>query len=88
MVPQPIAEVHASVAGAGTGLMTIDYRVYNTSATESFTTFRFMLFTNPDGDRRLSGHAVRAWGIAAVGDPCRVRAVSSIRQIPFSARFP
>lgn len=61
-----------SISGADTGLMTVDYRVRNTSAVESFSDLRFMVFANPDSDGvtfldRLS----ETWGPAAAGDPVR-----------------
>lgn len=58
-----------SVSGAGTSLMTIEYRIGNTSASEIFTP-RFMLFTNPDGDSTLFQDVVtETWGPHQPADP-------------------
>lgn len=66
----PLLQFSFSVNGIGTGLMTIDYRVHNSSATESFNDFRFMLFTNPDGDQTLFKDTLsETWGAAAPGEP-------------------
>lgn len=58
------------VAGAGTPLMIIDYRVQNVSAVESFNQLRFMLFANPDGDPVAFADVLsETWGPRLAGDP-------------------
>lgn len=58
-----------SVSGADTGLMTIDYRIRNNSASESFNQLRFMVYANPDGAPDFMDTLSEAWGPAVVGDP-------------------
>lgn len=68
----PLLQYTFSVAGADSGLMTIDYRVRNTSATDSFSDLRFMVFTNPDSDGvSFLDTLSETWGPAAAGDPVR-----------------
>lgn len=68
----PLLAFSFAVAGAGTGLMTIDYRITNTSNSESFDQLRFMLFANPDGDSlNFLDRVVQTWGAQGVGDPER-----------------
>ena len=68
----PLLNYSFSVAGAGSSLMTIDYRITNTSTTQSFNDLRFMLFTNPDGDSVNFLDTVKeTWGAALPGDPVR-----------------
>ncbi len=60
----------AAVAGWGTSLVTIEYRVSNSSASASFTDLRFMVYANPDGDPvNYLDVLSEAWGLAATGDP-------------------
>lgn len=66
----PLLQYAFSISGADTGLMTVDYRVRNTSATESFSQLRFMVFANPDGDGvDFLDVLSDTWGPAAAGDP-------------------
>lgn len=68
----PLLQYSFSVAGAGSSLMTVDYRITNSSAVQSFDDLRFMLFTNPDGDSVNFIDTVKeTWGAAAAGDPVR-----------------
>lgn len=72
VVLNPALHESSVVSGLGTSMMTIDYLVHNTSATESFSDLRFMFFANPDGDAvnfldRLSEN----WVSAAPGEPTR-----------------
>lgn len=68
----PLLEYSFAVSGEGTDLMTVDYRVRNTSASESFNDLRLMVFTNPDGDSiNYLDVLSETWGAAAAGDPVR-----------------
>jgi len=72
VVLNPALEQSSAISGLGTSMMTIDYRIHNLSASESFSDLRFMFFANPDGDPvnfldRLSEN----WGAAAPGEPTR-----------------
>jgi hypothetical protein len=60
-----------SVSGTGTGLVTVDYLVRNTSALESFNQLRFMVFANPDGGADFMDTVSESWGPASAGDPAR-----------------
>lgn len=74
-----------SVAGAGSGLMTIDYRITNSSTTESFSQLRFMVFANPDGEQlNFLDTVSETWGAAVAGDPVR-REVRTITGDPFDS---
>ena len=57
-----------AVSGQDTNLMTIDYRVRNTSASDSFSQLRFLVFANPDGAGDLADVLGQSWGPAAAGD--------------------
>ena len=72
-----------AVSGAGSGLMTIDYRVRNTSKLESFNQLRFMVFANPDGAGDFLDTVAEQWGSPALGDPSRraVRAPDPVDNI-------
>lgn len=60
------------VFGAGTGLMTIEYRVSNLSAVESFSQLRFMVYANPDGDTvNFADRVSEQWGAPLATDPVR-----------------
>jgi hypothetical protein len=59
-----------SIAGAGTGLMTVDYSVRNGGAS-SFNDLRFMLYANPDGAADFLDTVSETWGPAAAGDADR-----------------
>ena len=66
----PLLQYSFMLSGEGTGLMTIDYRIRNTSPSQSFSDLRFMVYANPDGNSadyldRLS----EIWGPALAGDP-------------------
>lgn len=68
----PLLQYSFSVSGADTGLMRIDYRVRNTSPTDSFSDLRFMVFANPDSDGlSFLDTLSETWGPAAAGDPVR-----------------
>lgn len=68
----PLLQYTYSLSGAGTGLLAIDYRVRNTSATLSFNQLRFMVYANPDGDPVAFADTVKeTWGAAAPHDPDR-----------------
>ncbi|MFN6996228.1 MAG: PEP-CTERM sorting domain-containing protein [Aquincola tertiaricarbonis] len=72
-----------SVAGAGSGLMTVDYRITNSSATDSFSQLRFMVFANPDGEQlNFLDRVTETWGAAVAGDPVR-REVHAATADPF-----
>ncbi len=60
-----------ALSGAGTDLLTIDYRVHNTSQSESFNQLRFMVFANPDGDASFMDTVSETWGPASAVDPVR-----------------
>jgi len=68
----PQLQYSFSVAGEGSSLMTVDYRITNTSTTDSFNQLRFMLFSNPDGDSvNFVDRVSETWGAAQPGDPAR-----------------
>jgi hypothetical protein len=68
----PALEFSHSFSGSGTGTLTLEYRIANKSATESFDALRFMLFANPDGDTQLFADRIgEVWGAAVAGDPAR-----------------
>ena len=68
----PLLQFSFAVAGAGSSLMTIDYRITNNSNSESFNQLRFMLFANADGDAvNFLDRVAETWGAQAVGDPAR-----------------
>lgn len=73
----PLLSFSTTVSGAGTGLMTIDYRITNSSPTESFGEMRFMVFANPDGGQTdFLDRVSENWGAAAAGDPVRREAAA------------
>ena len=52
--------------------MTVDYRITNTSTTDSFNQLHFMLVADPDGDAvNFSDRVAETWGAAEAGDPDR-----------------
>lgn len=66
----PALNYSFSILDAGTSLMKIDYRVSNISPVESFNQFRFMLFTNPDGDSVAYQDVLKeTWPAYVAGDP-------------------
>ncbi len=68
----PLLAYSFVVAGTGTSLMTIDYRITNNSMTDSFNQLHFMLFANPDGDAvNFLDRVTETWGAPAGGDPDR-----------------
>lgn len=74
-----------SMAGTGTGLMTVDYRITNSSSTESFAQLRFMVFANPDGEQlNYLDRVSETWGAAVAGDPVR-REVHAATTDPFDS---
>lgn len=59
-----------TVSGQGTGLMTIDYRLRNVSADQSFSELRFAVAANPDGALDLADVVSETWGaVPAQGAP-------------------
>ncbi len=60
-----------ALTDAGTDRMRIAYSVRNTSAVESFSQLRFMVFANPDGDPSFIDKVSETWGNLAPGDPLR-----------------
>ncbi len=70
VVLNPLLQFSAVVTGLGTSLMTIDYRLRNTSDAASFGDLRFMMFANPDGNQvGFLDVLSESWGAAAAGDP-------------------
>lgn len=67
----PLLQYGFSVAGDGTNRMTLTYDVRNTSAVDSFSQLRFMLFANPDGGADFQDRVSETWGPALAGDPVR-----------------
>lgn len=68
----PLLQYSFVVTDAGTALMKINYSISNSSATESFSQLRFMLFANADGDSvNFLDRVSETWGAAATGDPER-----------------
>ncbi len=68
----PALQYTSTIGGIGSSLMTFDYRVSNSSATESFFDLRFMVFVNPDGNTGDYLDVLsESWGAAAAGDPTR-----------------
>jgi hypothetical protein len=59
------------ITGAGSGLMTIEYNLRNTSASESFNELRFVAFANPDSSTSFIDTVTETWGDALAGDPVR-----------------
>ena len=60
-----------SLGGDGSHRLTIDYTLRNTSAVQSFSDLRFMLFANPDGGGDFLDQISETWGQGAAGDPAR-----------------
>ncbi len=61
-----------AISGEGSDLLTLDYRIKNTSVTESFNDLRFMVFANPDGDSvNFLDLVTEKWGAQLPGDPSR-----------------
>lgn len=76
---------NVTLGGAGTSLMTIDYRITNHSATESFSQLRFMVFANPDGQQAdFLDRVTETWGAALPGDAAR-REVHAFTNNPFDS---
>jgi hypothetical protein len=68
----PLLQFSHSFSGSGTGTLTLEYRIANTSATESFDSLRFMLFANPDGDtQQFADRIGETWGAAGAGEAAR-----------------
>ncbi len=67
----PALQYGFTVNGDGSSLMTIEYSLRNTSAVESFSQLRFMLFANPDGGANFMDTVQETWGAALPGDPAR-----------------
>ncbi|MEO5735032.1 MAG: PEP-CTERM sorting domain-containing protein [Rubrivivax sp.] len=80
VVLNPDLQFSFAVGGVGTNLLTIDYRIRNVSATDSFQQLRLMVFSNPDGDSTQYLDRMSAvWGPALPGGPVlhEVRAFSN-----------
>lgn len=79
----PLLQYSFAVSGAGSDLMTIEYRVHNTSMLQSFSQLRFMVFANPDGAGDFLDTVTETWGSQAPGDPARraVRAPDPVDNI-------
>ncbi|MES2715766.1 MAG: PEP-CTERM sorting domain-containing protein [Pseudomonadota bacterium] len=69
------------VSGAGTNLMTIEYKLRNISAAESFTQLRFVAFANPDSSASFLDTVAESWGAPIAGDPVRREARAFIDPI-------
>lgn len=67
----PLLQYDFGTSGDGSGLLTLEYRVHNTSAVESFNQLRFMLFANPDGGADFQDRIGETWGAPLAGDPVR-----------------
>lgn len=67
----PLLQYDFGVSGDGSSLLTLEYRVRNTSASESFNQLRFMLFANPDGGADFQDTVSEKWDAALAGDPVR-----------------
>lgn len=84
-VLNPALSFGVQVGGAGTSLLTIDYRITNLSSTESFSQLRFMVFANPDGEQtNYLDRVSETWGPAAAGDAAR-REVHAFTFDPFDS---
>lgn len=81
----PALSFDVQVGGAGTSLLTIDYRITNLSTSDSFSQLRFMLFANPDGEQTdYLDRVSETWGPAGVGDAAR-REVHAFTFDPFDS---
>jgi hypothetical protein len=59
-------------------MVTVQYRISNTSVDQSFDNLRFMVYANPDGDDMLyEDRVVESWGAAAPGEAARRQVVGS-----------
>lgn len=67
----PLLQYDFGLSGDGSNQLTIEYRVRNTSAVESFSQLRFMVFANPDGGADFMDTVSEKWDAAAAGDPAR-----------------
>ena len=67
----PLLQYDFGVSGDNSNLLTIEYRVRNTSAVESFNQLRFMVFANPDGGADFQDTIGESWGDPADSDPAR-----------------
>lgn len=81
----PALSFGVQVGGAGTSLLTIDYRITNLSTTDSFSQLRFMVFANPDGEQtNYLDQVSETWGPAGTGDAVR-REVHAFSNDPFDS---
>lgn len=70
VVLNPLLSYTSSDAGWGSSLLTFDYRVHNSSTTQSFHDLRFMVFANPDGGPNPFLDTIsESWGPDAAGEP-------------------
>lgn len=67
----PLLQYDFGLSGDASNRMTIEYRVRNTSAVESFSQLRFMVFANPDGGADFQDSVSEKWDAPLVGDPAR-----------------
>lgn len=67
----PLLQYDFGISGDGSNRLTIEYRVRNTSAVESFSQLRFMVFANPDGGADFQDTVSETWGAPLAGDPVR-----------------
>jgi hypothetical protein len=66
----PLLQYSSSVSGFGTSMVSVEYRIRNTSPTHTFDDLRFMVYANPDGDTTtFLDVAEDNWGTATPGDP-------------------
>jgi hypothetical protein len=67
----PLLQYDFGFSGDGSSRLTLEYRVRNTSAVESFSQLRFMVFANPDGGADFQDSVSEKWDAALAGDPVR-----------------
>lgn len=67
----PLLQYDFGISGDGSSQLTIEYRVRNTSAVDSFSQLRFMVFANPDGGADFQDTVAETWGAAPDSDPVR-----------------
>lgn len=67
----PLLQYDFGLSGDASNRLTIEYRVRNTSAVESFSQLRFMVFANPDGGVDFQDRVSETWGAPLPGDPVR-----------------
>lgn len=67
----PLLQYDFGISGDASNRLTIEYRVRNTSAVESFSQLRFMVFANPDGGADFQDMVSEKWAGPVDGDPVR-----------------